>query len=127
MPSPVLSEVSAVPSQLVAVGASTDRRLSATRFLSAMEINGSACPATVRQRRSAESVCSRRSPHVGGTTKFTMNTSYRRMNSGHPGVNTCYVGALSNRDDLTFCQTAFVMPGGRKNSLLLRRRTGCRS
>jgi hypothetical protein len=37
MPSPVLSEVPAVPSQLVATGANIDGPLSATRFLSAMD------------------------------------------------------------------------------------------
>ena len=37
MPLPDLSEVRAVPPQLVAAGASTDGPLSATRFLSAMD------------------------------------------------------------------------------------------
>ena len=52
MPSPDLSEVRAVPSQLVVVGASTDGPLSATRFLSArgnnrVRLAGNDAPATV--------------------------------------------------------------------------------
>jgi hypothetical protein len=57
MPSPHLSEVRALPSQLVDAVTTTDGSLSATGFLSAMDINGTWRGAAVHRRRLAESVC----------------------------------------------------------------------
>ena len=74
MPLPDLSEVRAVPPQLVAAGASTDGPLSATRFLSAVGNNrlrlvGSYAPATVGGIGPFVQIAA-----PGQTTKFTMNS-----------------------------------------------------
>ena len=74
MPLPELSEVRAVPSQLVDAETSTDGPLSATRFLSARDDKGLRPPSDAGQRRAAEWRCSCRSRHPGKAIKLTMNS-----------------------------------------------------